>query len=131
MPHISLVFREMWDTTVLDVQLYRLSLGAADSLRRVREAITPFTESAQKTLPQGLALETWDPCNCPGVPWRDPKWKRHSRLYHPAPYVIPLCPAPPHGRPGQAGQAGAKRDDKRHGGVSRWRRMVAEGAHRF
>jgi hypothetical protein len=25
-PHISLVFREMWDTTALDVQLYRLSL---------------------------------------------------------------------------------------------------------
>jgi hypothetical protein len=25
--HISLVFREMWDTTVLDVQLCRLSLG--------------------------------------------------------------------------------------------------------
>jgi hypothetical protein len=24
-PHISLVFREMWDTTILDVQLYRLS----------------------------------------------------------------------------------------------------------
>jgi hypothetical protein len=23
--HISLVFREMWDTTVLDAQLYRLS----------------------------------------------------------------------------------------------------------
>jgi hypothetical protein len=22
-PHISLVFREMWDTTVLDAQLYR------------------------------------------------------------------------------------------------------------
>ena len=27
MPHISLVFREMWDTTMLDAQLHRLSLG--------------------------------------------------------------------------------------------------------
>jgi hypothetical protein len=27
-PHISLVFREMWDTTVPDVRLCRLSLGA-------------------------------------------------------------------------------------------------------
>jgi hypothetical protein len=27
-PNISLVFREMWDTTALDVRLYRLSLGA-------------------------------------------------------------------------------------------------------
>ena len=27
-PHISLVFREMWDTTIPDVQLCRLSLGA-------------------------------------------------------------------------------------------------------
>jgi hypothetical protein len=27
-PHISLVFREMWDTTVLDAQRYRVFLGA-------------------------------------------------------------------------------------------------------
>jgi indole-3-glycerol phosphate synthase len=30
-PHISLVVREMWDTTVLDAQLYRLSLGEMES----------------------------------------------------------------------------------------------------
>jgi hypothetical protein len=30
-PHISLVFREMWDTTVLDVQLRRLSLEPEES----------------------------------------------------------------------------------------------------
>jgi hypothetical protein len=27
-PYISLVLREMWDTTVLDAQFHRLSLGA-------------------------------------------------------------------------------------------------------
>jgi hypothetical protein len=27
-PHISLVLREMWDTTVLDAQFHRLTLGA-------------------------------------------------------------------------------------------------------
>jgi hypothetical protein len=45
-PHISLVFREMWDTTLLDVQVYRLSSrlprrpwGEADLSRLPRRAI--------------------------------------------------------------------------------------------
>jgi hypothetical protein len=40
-PHISLVFREMWDTTVLDAQLCRLSLGAYPDRSHQRPHIQP------------------------------------------------------------------------------------------
>jgi hypothetical protein len=75
-PHISLVFREMWDTTVLDGQLCRLSLGAYPDFLRSRSRRRPLMwfslkrTTCSRPKPQ---LSTGNPGKptCPGVPWRD------------------------------------------------------------
>jgi hypothetical protein len=54
-PHISLVFREMWDTTMLDAQLYRLSLSGPERSAVERSAVF-FEVLIQKGYLSQLAL---------------------------------------------------------------------------
>jgi hypothetical protein len=67
-PHISLVFREMWDTTVLHVQFCRLS------------RLHPFQENEKRRGPASLSME---PSPLPCHPDRSEAQRRDLRLREP------------------------------------------------